>query len=91
MNAWQAPRELRFVGRSGTGRRVSFSFYGFLGDTPANYRILALNSTPVLNAILAINESVAEHKLRPIDLSNQQMKPYADVNFNSYWERKARG
>lgn len=86
-----APRETRWVGRSGTGRRVSFSVYGGKYTTPDNFRILAADNADVLAGIVAIDDAVTNNGMRPIDLSNQQMKPYVDVNFNSYWERAARG
>lgn len=84
------PRQLRFEGRSVDGRKVSISVYGYEGGTPDNYRL-----EPEENASVdaAIAELEANATFIGLTISGQPAvwKHYANVNFNSYWERQARG
>lgn len=87
------PRETVYVGRSPTsGRRVRFSLYGGMYNTPGNFRFgpgenpftdsavfAALNAASGVGAFVAIDESPAV------------WYTYANVNFNSYWETEVRG
>lgn len=90
MPAENAPRELRFIGRSADGRRNSVSVYGYDGPTPALYRINAEASVDISNAIVALESGVAGGNWYTISTQIPVWKPYASFNFNSYWERQAR-
>jgi len=90
MPAVNAPRELRFQGRSGSGRRVSVSVYGGNFSTPATYRIVAGADADfdagIAQLILAadIGSWIAIDGLGPL------VYTFVSVNFNSYWEEQAR-
>lgn len=85
-----APRELRFIGRSGDGRRVSVSVYGFSGATPPSYRVSAGVDAAVDDAIDALASASAAGVFLSISTAVPVWKTYASFNFNSYWERQAR-
>lgn len=86
-----APRETRFLGRDNGGRRVSWSLYGGKYETPENYRLNPLDFAAVASAISAIEANVVADTFLTINYGDPIVYPYADVNFNSYWERQARG
>lgn len=85
-----APRELRFIGRSADGRRNSVSVYGFDGTTPDDYRISATENVDVDAAIDQLTDAAAAGVFVTISGGLTIWKPYASFNFNSYWERQAR-
>lgn len=85
-----APRETRYVGRSSTGRRVSYSIYGGKYTSPDIYRIVEPDNADFLAGHLAIDAASAELVFLTIDLNRPNLKNYVSVNFNSYWEREAR-
>lgn len=84
------PREARWVGRSPTsGRRVSLSVYGTAPSTPANYRWGPGEVALTDNAVLALLNA-APGTFLAIDGSKPVFYPYVNVQFNSYWETRAR-
>lgn len=85
-----APRELRFLGRSADGRRGSVSVYGYSGTTPDIYRLLASGVTPVSDAIDVLDAAYAQDLFLSISTQRLIWKPYASFNFNSYWETEQR-
>lgn len=85
------PRELRFQGRDTTGRDVSWSIYGWKGDTPANYRILLTESAVIEAAIAHIDDVSDGGSFCTIAGDVPTVYPYANVNYNSYWEKERRG
>lgn len=90
MTGENAPREMRFLGRSGDGRRVSVSIYGYSGTTPAIYRLLASGVAPVAAAIVELENAAASDVFFTISTLPPVWKPYASFNFNSYWEAEQR-
>jgi hypothetical protein len=86
-----APRETRWLGRDNTGRRVSWSIYGGKYTSPDSYRISALDNVNVSNGITAIETAIVGDAFVTINLGDPIVYPYVDVNFNSYWEKEARG
>lgn len=85
-----APRELRFIGRSPDGRRNSVSVYGFDGATPDTYRITSASNPVIEAAILALSNAAAVGVGATISGQTPIYKAYASFNFNSYWEKEAR-
>lgn len=85
-----APRELRFIGRSVDGRRNSISVYGFDGATPDTYRITSASNPVIEAAILALSNASALGVGLTISSGLPVWKAYASFNFNSYWEKEAR-
>lgn len=91
LNAALEPRETRWLGRDNGGRRVSWSMYGCNYDTPSNYRLDAAEFTDVGAGISAIEAAIVGDSFLTINYGDPIIYPYASVNFNSYWERQARG
>jgi len=85
-------RETTFQGRSfTTGRKLDISLYGIVMTTPDNYRFPAGGTSPawVNGAVTVLNGTVAGTFLT-VDNSAATWYSYANVNFNSYWERRVR-
>jgi len=83
--------ELTFQGRSFTsGRRGDLSLYGTAGyNLSTNYRLTPGEAPWVQTAVDVLN-SVETIVWRAIDGTRLTFYPYANWNFNSYWERKLR-
>lgn len=84
------PREWVWSGRgAATGRRVDISVYGIVIDTPASYRYLHASAAPSLGAARGVLES---ELLAPISIGGDRAiwYGYTNVNYNSYWETRAR-
>lgn len=86
------PYEARFVGRSpSTGRRVSLSVYGINFTQPDdNYRVNAGDSgaSYVAAAVAALNGATTV--FAAVDGTRATWYSYMNVQFNSYWEKRAR-
>lgn len=85
--------EMRFVGRSlTTGTRVGLSIFGIAGNIPVGrFRITAATPTwgaSVVNAAAALNAGATN--ARTIDGTIPLWYSYANINYNSYWERRIR-
>ncbi|HKY44547.1 MAG TPA: hypothetical protein VJM50_15770 [Pyrinomonadaceae bacterium] len=89
--AVNAPREVRWVGRTQNARRVSFSLYGADIVTPDTYRIVSSGTNLPNVGVIAINAGSEDGVFVGIDGFRPTMKNYVNVNFNSYWETEARG
>lgn len=89
----QAPRELVYVGRSPTsGRRVRFSLYGGLFDTPPDYRFgPGETAFAALEIFAALDAASQAGRFVAIDGSAADWYSYVNVNYNSHWESEARG
>lgn len=84
------PREHIYVGRSPTtGRRVRLSIYGLLGPTPANYRLGPGETGATLAGVFNTLNGSPDVFLT-VDGSKPTWYSYLNVNYNSYWERRAR-
>lgn len=85
------PKELCFVGRSAGGRRAEISIYGITLAIPENWRYSATLNTEIAGAVGVLNENgLYPAVFQSIDGLRPLWYPYANVNFNSYWERRAR-
>lgn len=85
-------REVRFLGRSpSTGRRVSLSIYGMAGlfFADADFRVLRTTENLVGEFLDAIEDTVAQAPVA-IDNAVPNWYPYANWQYNSYWERTLR-
>lgn len=84
------PRETRLVGRSQTtGRRVSLSLYGYRPDTPANFR-WGPGEVSITNSAVFSLLNAAPGIFLAVDGTKATFYPYANVQYNSYWEGRAR-
>lgn len=83
--------ELTFQGRSFTsGRRGDLSLYGTVGySLTTNYRLTPGEASWVGDAVAVLN-SVETIVWRAVDGTRLTFYPYANWNYNSYWERKLR-
>jgi hypothetical protein len=86
----QRPLEVSFQGRSGGGRRVSFSVFGARLTVPAIYRIPfgVVADIDATISYLQANTSSGVHIA--IDGLDVIWYSYANLNYNSYYERRAR-
>lgn len=85
------PLELTFVGRSNTGRRAELSIFGTLFTANDKYRYLASTTSEIANALNVLNDDVNyQGVFLAIDGTRPLWYPYANVNYNSYWERRQR-
>ena len=91
MPAVLAPRETRFQGRAFSGRKVSFSVYGGKYTQPATYRLLATAEAHVDAVVNHLNAAGTALQWLAIDGGVPTAYPYASVNYNNYWEKRARG
>jgi hypothetical protein len=85
------PVELRFLGRDDSGRRVSWSFYGGTFTIPDGFRFPHSVGGSVADVIDSIEAATASFAFFTINLQAPHVYPYADVNYNSYWEGQSRG
>lgn len=85
-----APRELRFQGRSTDGRRCSVSVYGTKIATPVDYRVQAGENAAIDAAITRLTTASAFGVFATISGLVPIWKTYCSFNFNSYWEQEAR-
>lgn len=81
------PKELNFVGRSTGGRRVRLGIFGYKGVV-STYRLTNAESSAILNATTILNGT--SPYFFAIDGLVGVWKPYANILFNSYWQRKVR-
>lgn len=85
-----APRETRFLGRSLNGRKVSWSLYGGKYTTPDDYRLTALDDAGVASVLSYLDSVDSDGIFLTISGHKPIRYPYADINFNSYWEMRVR-
>lgn len=89
----QYPRYVSWVGRTSEGRRVRYYFYGMNldGYLPPDYRLTG-EEVPVVSSFQAdLFDFIAETNVVAIDSNPAVMKNYANVGFNAYHQREARG
>lgn len=85
-------RETRFLGRSGVGgRRYSFSLYGLVDGlfSTLDFRLSRLES-PEVDQVLTVVEETETGSFVAIDLQPLVWYPYANWQYNSYWEGELR-
>lgn len=85
-----APRQLRWEGYSLGGHRVSFAMWGGDFTVPNKYRLQAADNTDYAAGGVVLRNAMAAGTICAIDGTGANIKSYVNVNFNSYWERKAR-
>jgi len=86
-----APRQVCFLGRSETGRRVRWFMYGWSGAFPEDYKQPVEDLTTLQAAYEALILFGGLGAFLAIDLFTPTVYPYVDFNFNSYYEQKNRG
>lgn len=91
MPAVFAPRQVMWLGRTGGGRRFRLSIWGVNTTTPDNFRIADDGSNFVADGIDVLETQQPLGAFRAIDGNVPLLYPYADIQFNSYWETQARG
>lgn len=85
------PRYLSITARGGTdGREVRMSFYGLVFANQPDYRFTGSESTPVASIWAAAVTLAANGGFRTAGQSGVTVRPYANVGYNAYYQRKAR-
>lgn len=92
---YQEALEVTFQGRSPlSGRRVDISLYGLTAwstNFPEDFRVPAAGANWVALAVAALESGVSDNNtFFAIDGTAPIWQPYANLNFNSYWERRLR-
>jgi len=90
MNLNRRPLEIRFLGRSTGGRRVSYSIYGSKYTLPDNFRFPNDFDADLSAAMLVLQEAWDSQVLVAIDGLEVIPYDYVSVNYNSYWEQASR-
>jgi len=85
-----APRQLRWEGYSLGGHRCSFAMWGGDFTVPNKYRFQAGDNADYTAARAVLVAAMAAGTICAIDGTGANVKSYINVNFNSFWERKAR-
>lgn len=88
---WKAPAELSFVGRSADGRRARWFLFGYKDTIPNDFRLSTGDNTAVLAAYNDLVDAALAGTICTIGGIPPVIYPYANVNFNSYYETKQRG
>jgi hypothetical protein len=86
----QRPLEVSFQGRSSGGRRASLSIFGARLTVPAIYRIPFGVVTDVDGVISYLQAGLIDGVHVAIDNLSVLWYSYANLNYNSYYERQAR-
>lgn len=91
------PVYLSFVGRSTSGLRAALFIYGInfaptgADNTSNDYRILSTEDSAIASAVAVLNNgSGSAANLVANDDAPVVWYPYANMGFNSYYQRKAR-
>lgn len=91
MPASVAPRQLCYLARSNNGRFAKWFIWGCKLETPGGYRFSLGDNTDLADAWNVISAAQAADNIWcAIDGTNPTLYSYIDVNFNSYYEAKAR-
>lgn len=80
-------QQLRFQGRTSTGRRYFFELFGYKGVL-SDFRLLSSESEPVEAAVATLNGAAGT--IVGIDGNNITWKTYANVKANDHWVKEAR-
>lgn len=85
------PKQYKWVGRGVTsGRKTSLGIYGIARATPPDFRYSGEELSPNLNAALTVLKNGAV--TAPVTIAGDAATwyDYVNVQYNSYWERRAR-
>jgi hypothetical protein len=85
------PIEVRFEGRGPTGRRANWSLYGWDAGVPGAFRIPFDAAASIGDSIQTLGAAATAGTLLGIDGFPPVIYPYANIQYNSYWETKCRG
>jgi len=88
--AVNAPVEIRYEGRSVTGRKVHAGVYGYKEGLNGAYRIVIVPESALEDGLVALQSAASTGAFVCIDESTPIFKDYVNIQNNSYWERKAR-
>lgn len=85
-----APRQLCYLARDTTGRRVRWFVFGCKLETPNDYRFNLTENADLAEAWNVISLAQQNNIFCTIAGVNPTLYSYIDVNFNSYYEAKTR-
>lgn len=85
------PRFISWVGRgSDTARRVRLYLYGVVFGTPDDYRLTGTELQAAADTVQLLRNT-SPNVATTIAGDEPIWSPYANVGYNSYWERERRG
>lgn len=87
----RAPAQISFVGRSSDGRRARWFIFPYRAAIPDDFRLSTSENADVLATYNALVAGAAAGDLATIGGLAPTILPYANVNYNSYYETKQRG
>lgn len=90
MPATLAPRQLCFLGRGADGRRVRWFVFGYDAAPPGPFRLPLSSPSELGDAWAIIQAGPADGCFLTISGGDPNLYSYVDVNYNSYFEEKAR-
>jgi len=88
--AINAPVEIRYEGRSLGGRRGSAHLYGYKVGVPGTFRIGITPASELDDALVVLQAATVAGTMVAIDNGAMNWHTYVNIQYNSYWERKAR-
>lgn len=90
MPATLAPRQVCFLGRDTAGRRVRWFVFGWDAAPPTAFRIGTGTGSPFEAAAGVLGAGQLDDTFLSISGLDPILYGYVDVNYNSYYEEKAR-
>jgi hypothetical protein len=90
MPATLAPRQLCFLGRGADGRRVRWFVFGWEAAPPTPFRLDLSNPAELGDAWAILQAGPGTDAFLTISGGDPNLYSYVDVNYNSYFEEKAR-
>lgn len=83
-----SPRFIAFSGRGTGNQQVRVFLYGWVGTSPDNFRIAAGDDATIEAAIATL--TAVTNTFLTAGLNTPIWKPYVNVGFNAYFQRKQR-
>lgn len=92
MPAQRRPLQWNFMGRGvATGRQVKWGLFGLATALPDSYRYQGSGITAAFSSVLSELSSIGGDAFITIGGDEASWKAYVNVQYNSYYETKARG
>lgn len=83
-----SPRYFALSGRASGNQQVRVFIYGWIGTSPDNFRIASADNTDVADAVASLSDTAG--CWLTAGLGVPIWKPYANIGFNAYFQRKQR-
>jgi len=90
-NVINAPLQVTFTGRDGTGHKVRVGLFGWDGQTDASWRYTTAENAVVLDAVAQLTSSGAAGVFWTINDQRPLWHPYMNISYNDHWVKVERG